>query len=458
MKKNTSRFTFHVSHSVITMRYLTVILLIFSFLFANGCGEKDKQIEIGKEMLRNGTFIEAKEHFEKIMRIQSQNANAHYQLGRVHYALEEYQQAVEQYQKALNIHPQNQEIRIAMGEALLFDGQRLEALRTFVQVLQPAGKMRRIKKQYMARIAGLVGDAFPVSQLTKADTDNCFPAFSHDGRYIAFTSYRDANGEIYIMNSDGAEQKRLTTQRQKNDYGASFSADGKNILFASSDERLRHADVMLQADGSSARNEMFYLTDINGSQVIPLMNNSSPIGNPVLSPDDGEIAFEANSGGNIDIYIMDVNGKNRRRITTNPADEGQPTFSPDGKHIVFVSRRDDNYELYMMDVDGSNQRRLTYTPVDEYDPAFSSDGKKLAYVSAKDRDLELMLFDLKTKESIQLTKTQGVNINPAFSPDGKLAFASDRTDYLQIYLMDLRSSVSQTKLIAQIKKMIYRSQ
>jgi Tol biopolymer transport system component len=342
-------------------------------------------------------------------------------------------------------------------------------------VLQPSGKERRIKNQYVLKIAGLVGDAFQVSQLTQIDRDNCLPSFSSDGRYIAFTSYRDEDGEIYIMNADGAEQRRLTIHPQKNDYGASFSADGKKILFASSDDRLSQANVTLQSDGSSARSELFYLIDINGTtplpplsplikggrgvvkgKMTPLMNNASPIGNPVFSPDGSQIAFEANAGGNLDIYLMDTDGKNRRRITTEPADDGQPAFSPDGKYIAFVSRRDDNYELYMMGVDGSNQRRLTYTPVDEYDPAFSPDGKKLAYVSARGHDLELMLLDLKTRESLQLTKTPGANINPAFSPDGKLAFASDRTDYLEIYLMDLHRHKSQTELITEIKKMIYK--
>jgi Tol biopolymer transport system component len=325
-------------------------------------------------------------------------------------------------------------------------------------VLEPSDKKRRIKKQHLLEIAGLVGDAFAVSRLTKTDVDNCFPSFSPDGRYITFTSYRDENGEIYLMTADGAEPKRLTTQPQKNDYGANFSADGKKILFASSDDRLSQANVTLQADGSGARSELFHLIDTSGNQMITLMNNPSPIGNPVFSPDSRQIAFEANTGGNIDIYLMDTDGKNRRRITTNNADDGQPVFSPDGKSIVFVSRRDDNYELYMMDVDGSNQRRLTYTPWEEYEPVFSPDGKKLAYVSAKDYDLELMLLDLKTQESLQLTKTPGANINPAFSPDGKLAFASDRTDYLEIYLMDLRRPVSQTNLITTIKRMIYRNE
>ena len=437
------------------MRYLIVILLIFSFLSANSC-EKNDLIEIGKEMLRNGRFMEAKAHFKNIIRFQPQNAKAYYQLGRVYYALEQYQEAVEQYKQALSIQPRNPEAQIAMGEALLFDGQRSAALRIFLQVLQPSGKKQRLKNQYILKIAGLVGDAFEVSRLTRTDIDNCFPSFSPDGRYIAFTSYRDQNGEIYTMNADGTKQKRVTTQPQKNDYGASFSADGKKILFASSDDRLSQANVTLQADGSGARSELFYLIDQNGNQMISLMNNVSPVGNPVFSPDGSQIGFEANAGGNLDIYLMDTDGKNRRRITTNPSDDGQPTFSPDGKYIAFVSRRDDNYELYMMNVDGSNQHRLTYTPVDEYEPAFSPDGKKLAYVSGRGYDLELMLLDLKTKESLQLTKTPGANINPAFSPDGKLAFASDRTDYLEVYLMDLRRPVSQTKLIANIRKVIYR--
>ena len=78
------------------MRYLIVILLIFSFLSANSC-EKNDLIEIGKEMLRNGRFMEAKAHFKNIIRFQPQNAKAHYQLGRVYYALDQYQEAVEQY-------------------------------------------------------------------------------------------------------------------------------------------------------------------------------------------------------------------------------------------------------------------------------------------------------------------------------------------------------------------------
>jgi TolB protein len=152
---------------------------------------------------------------------------------------------------------------------------------------------------------------------------------------------------------------------------------------------------------------------------------------------------------------MDADGKNRRRLTTHPSNDGQPVFSPDGKYVAFVSFRDGNYELYMMDVDGANQRRLTYTQTNEYNPAFSPDGKRLAFVSARGNDLELCLLDLETRESSQLTNSRGANINPTFSPEGNLAFASDRTDYLEIYLMDLRRPVSQRKLILQIKKLIY---
>ena len=452
-----SRFTFHVSRftkncikKCQNVGRLNIVLCLVSVLLIISCG-KNRQIEAGEEMLRNGQFTEAKGHFENLLRMKLQEETAHYYLGRIAYILEQYQEAIEHYEQSL-VYQQNPEVQIALGEALLFNGQRAKALRIFSQTLQLQQKKTGLKKHHIQKIAGLVGDAFHVSRLTRTDADNYSPAFSSDGGHIAFTSYRDENGEIYIMNSDGTEQKRLTHNKDNNDYSASFSADGTHILFASSDERLSQANVTLQADGSARRNELIYLIDTVGNQMVPLTNSPTSMGNPVFSPDGKTIAFEGNIGDNLDIYLMDADGKNRRRITTHPANDGQPAFSPDGQRIAFVSFRDENYELYVMDVDGANQRRVTFTPVSEYEPAFSPDGKQLAFVSARGNDLELGLLHLRTGEIIHLTNTQGANINPTFSPDGKLAFASDRTDYLEIYLMDLHRPVSQREIMAKIKR------
>jgi Tol biopolymer transport system component len=78
--------------------------------------------------------------------------------------------------------------------------------------------------------------------------DDGMPDFSPNGRRIAFTSNRDRNGEIYVMNADGSGQKRLTRTRA-DDFMPRFSPDGRQLAFISLPETI----VVMRADGSGRR-------------------------------------------------------------------------------------------------------------------------------------------------------------------------------------------------------------
>jgi len=114
------------------------------------------------------------------------------------------------------------------------------------------------------------------------------PNFSPDGRKIVFTSRRDRDFEIYVMNANGSEQRRLT-----------------------------------------------YSRGIDKA--------------PVFSPDGRRIAFTSNRDGNYEIYVMDADGGNQRRVTRSSERSDYPCWHPDGKHLVFVGERNGRFDLYLVE-------------------------------------------------------------------------------------------------------------
>src|SRR5215212_6011065 len=134
---------------------------------------------------------------------------------------------------------------------------------------------------------------------------NQFSAFAtvpgEDGTKLAFTSDRDLNREIYVMNAqDGSNQTRLTDSADSDEF-------------------------------------------------------------PSWSPDGTKLAFTSNRDGNWEIYVMNAqDGSNQTNLTMNPAFDFDSTWSPDGTKIALTSDRDGNTEIYVMNAqDGSNQTRLT---------------------------------------------------------------------------------------------------
>ena len=189
---------------------------------------------------------------------------------------------------------------------------------------------------------------------------------------IAFASDRDGNFEIYVMDADGKNQRRLTTNRRDDRY-PSWSPDGKRIAFTSS--RVINVNVV---GGHPPRvvgePPQIYVMDADGKNQQRLTNNDFAEWEPSWSPDGKRIAFT--SSGTMDtagwhIYVVDADGKNLRKLDPNNQGGWYPSWSPDGKRIVFVSHRAGNYEIYVMNADGARQvGRRTKDGSDDTDPAW----------------------------------------------------------------------------------------
>lgn len=239
------------------------------------------------------------------------------------------------------------------------------------------------------------------------------PSWSPDGARLAFSSDRDGPGQdIYTMALDGADILRLTDSPAV-DGGVQWSPDGERIVFYGFEQ------------GSVG---FLWLTGVEGGEAIPLLAGIYPATPRVVCaggfpggwfPDNERIVFRgthADSGAG-QICSVKADGSDVQVVFTEPGILSfNPTVSPDGKRIAFVSNRDGNNEIYVVDVDGTNPRRVTTDDaVDDY-PTWSRDGQWLAFASDRDGDFEIFIVRPNGSDLRQLTDNSAQDIDPSWGP------------------------------------------
>jgi Tol biopolymer transport system component len=247
---------------------------------------------------------------------------------------------------------------------------------------------------------------------------------------IAFASIRDSNLEIYVMNSDGTGQTRLTNNSAQDDSPA-WSPDRSKIAFVS------------DRDG----NNEIYVMSVDGSGQTRLTNKSANDFSPAWSPDGAKIAFASDRDGNLDIYVMSADGSGQTRLTFSaPAGASDPAWSPDGGKIAFSrTDTDGDTEIYVMAADGTGQTKLTSNTTHDEEPAWSPDSSLIAFTSLRDGNWEIYGMNADGTGQTRLTNNSNADRYPTWSPDGFLiAFFTDR-DFstslaLEIYVMKANGS------------------
>ncbi|MCS6851774.1 MAG: hypothetical protein NZ700_11470 [Gemmataceae bacterium] len=159
------------------------------------------------------------------------------------------------------------------------------------------------------------------------------PSFAPDGSRLAL-SIPAANGQkIITLNNQGQDRKDLTGEGVNNH--PAWSPDGKRIAFVSS----RDGDFEI------------YTMAPDGSEVRRLTQNPSLDIRPAWSPDSRRLAFTSNRSGSYDIWLMKADdGSGLVRLTTNPERDDYPAWHPNGRQLVMVSERNGQFDLFLVDV------------------------------------------------------------------------------------------------------------
>jgi TolB protein len=188
-------------------------------------------------------------------------------------------------------------------------------------------------------------DGSDLRRLTNRDGYDAEATISPDGRSIVFTSDRDGDLDIYVMNADGSNVRRLTTERGY-DGGAFFTADGRHIVYRArhpEGDELADYNRLLARNLIRPGRLDIYIMDADGSNKRRITNGDAANFAPFPHPDGRRIIFSSNMadprGRNFDLYLINVDGSGLERVTTYGDFDGFPMFSPDGRRLVFASNR-----------------------------------------------------------------------------------------------------------------------
>jgi TolB protein len=220
------------------------------------------------------------------------------------------------------------------------------------------------------------------------------------------------------------QQARLLVSGPWHDRDPAVSPDGSRIAFSS------------HRDG----NWELYLLDVEHGSLRRLTNTDGLERNPAWSPDGLWITYEAYYESNFDIWIMPVDARQAPiQLTSDLADDTSPAWDPINRRIAFVSDRDGNPDIFFAHLDRADERfvNLTQSSQSEMDPAFSPGGSALAYVTQQ-ADMDF----IRVKDPANLGSSDrvlGQGRSPTWTSDGSTLLAilhAANDSYLMLYPLE----------------------
>ncbi len=244
--------------------------------------------------------------------------------------------------------------------------------------------------------ARLDGEAAPVEELPLEMVDYGGMSWSPDGRQLLYTGRQGDDLDLVLVGvacldlSTPCEIDPLSLGGERgDDIQPAWSPDGRRIAFSS---------------GRSGNFEIYVVettcaTRPAGCPDLPAALTSSHGYDewPVWSPDGLQLAFVSDRDGNAEIYTVRLDGTGLQRITSHPAADWPVAWSPDGRWLLFPSNRDGHWNLYLAAANCPNLpggcetslTRLTGDSADERDPAWSPDGRSIAFASNRNGNWDI---------------------------------------------------------------------
>ena len=237
---------------------------------------------------------------------------------------------------------------------------------------------------------------------------------------------------LMVADSDGFNPQVIVRSREPL-LSPAWSPDGKRLAYNSFESG--NSSIFIQDLATGSRQQVSNSKGINGA--------------PSFSPDGGRLALTLSKGGNPDIYIMDLGSRSTTQITKHFAIDTEPVWAPDGQSIYFTSDRAGKPQIYQVSSGGGEPNRVTFEG--QYNARASvidAKGIKLAMVQGNGNVYRIAVLDRATNQST-LVSPGNQDESPSFAPNGSmLLYATSEGSRGVLYAVSADGRVRQRLVLA----------
>jgi len=230
------------------------------------------------------------------------------------------------------------------------------------------------------RLATVARGAREPRRLTDSPLRQYDGTFSADGERIIFCHVKQSGTqgdvELFEMPFSGGEPKLWKSGgKLSHEEAPAWSPDGKRVAYTS----------------TVNDNQELFVANADGSDVVRVTNDPALDAHPAWSPDSAWLVFATARYGDLEIARIRPDGTGYERLTHSQGLDDYPCWSPDGKTIAFSSNRTGDFDIWLMEADGSQPRNATQRPSLENFPCWSPKGE-LTFVSNASEEFEIYLL------------------------------------------------------------------
>jgi len=232
-------------------------------------------------------------------------------------------------------------------------------------------------------------------------------------RIAYVTSTRSAQGQpeqvsLRIADADGYGPQTIMSSKEPI-MSPAWSPDGRKIAYVSFENA--RPSIWVQEVFTGKRERLTSYKGINGA--------------PAWSPDGRYLAMTLSKDGNPDVFVMDIARRSLRPLTRHRAIDTEPAWSPDGRSLVFTSDRGGAPQIYRVPINGGKPVRVTFEGGYNARASYSPDGRLMGMVTRVDRAYRIATLDPDTRD-LRVLSTGRLDESPSFAPNGSMLIYATR--------------------------------